>query len=130
LDQEVAQERALAEPLAPSTATSRDTTAGDKPIRARGQHGRHKKYDDVHVIAQVGPSGEPLLPIEVLGKFNNQCSVIVQGKIEITYQDWKKVPKGLKQYVWEEMLKQFTYPEGSDLDKCRDQVMAVASKAL
>jgi hypothetical protein len=32
--------------------------------------------------------------------------------------------------VWEEMLKQFTYPEGSDLDKCRDHVMAIASKAL
>jgi hypothetical protein len=82
------------------------------------------------VIAQVGPSGEPLLPIEVLGKFSNQCSLIVREKIEITYQDWKKVPKGLKQYVWEEILKRFTYIEGSDLDKCRDHVMAVASKAL
>jgi hypothetical protein len=78
----------------------------------------------------VGPSGEPLLPIEVLGKFSNQCSVIVQEKIEITYQDWKKVPEGLKQYVWEEMLKRFTYLEGSNLDKCRDHVMAIASKVL
>jgi hypothetical protein len=51
LDQEVGKERALVEPPAPSTATSGDTTAGDKPIRARGQHGRHKKYDNVHVIA-------------------------------------------------------------------------------
>jgi hypothetical protein len=56
--------------------------------------------------------------------------VIVREKIEITYQDWKKVPKGLKQYMWEEMLKRFMYLEGSDLDKCRDHVMAVASKAL
>jgi hypothetical protein len=71
-----------------------------------------------------------LLPIEVLGKFSNQCSVIVQEKIEITYQDWKKVPEGLKQYVCEEMLKRFTYLEGTDLDKCRDHVMAVVSKAL
>jgi hypothetical protein len=51
LDQEAGQERALVEPSAPFMATSRDTTVGDKPIRARGQHGRHKKYDDVHVIA-------------------------------------------------------------------------------
>jgi hypothetical protein len=78
LDQEAGQERALTKPPAPSTATSGDTTTGDKPIGARDQHGRHKKYDDVHMIAQVGPSGEPLLPIEVLGKFSNQCSVIVR----------------------------------------------------
>jgi hypothetical protein len=78
----------------------------------------------------VGPSGEPLLPIEVLGKFSNQCLVIVREKIQITYQDWKKVSKGLKQCVWEEMLKRFTYLEGSDLDKFRNHVLAVASKVL
>jgi hypothetical protein len=78
----------------------------------------------------VGPSGEPFLPIEVLGKFSNQCLVIVREKIQITYQDWKKVSKGLKQCVWEEMLKRFRYLEGSDLDKFRDHVLAVASKVL
>jgi len=39
----------------PSTATSSTTTANDKPNQRRGQYGRHKKHDDVHVIAQVGP---------------------------------------------------------------------------
>jgi hypothetical protein len=77
---------------APSTATSSTVVAGDKPIRARGQHGRHKKHDDVHVIAQVGPQGEPLLPTEILGKFSNKCSVLVREKVDITYENWKDIP--------------------------------------
>jgi hypothetical protein len=107
LDQQLEEERAQTEAPAPTTATSATATAGDKAIRARGQHGRHKKHDDVHVIAQVGPQGEPLLPTEVLGKSSNQCSVLVKEKVEITNENWKDVPAGLKKYVWDEMLKRF-----------------------
>jgi hypothetical protein len=45
--------------------------------------------------------------------------------------NWKKVPEGLKDKVWLDMLKQFMYP----LDKynealCRGHVMVIAGKAL
>jgi hypothetical protein len=110
--------------------TSATATAGDKPIQARGQHGRHKKHNDMHVIAEVGPQGEALQPVEILGKFSNQCSVLVREKVEITYENWKQVPEALKEYVWLEMLKRFTYPEGYDKEKCRGHVMALVGKAV
>jgi hypothetical protein len=113
------EERALLEAPAPSTVTSSTTMADDKLKRRRGQHGRHKKHDDVHVIAQVGPQGEPLQPIGILGKFSKQCSVLVKEKVPITYENWKDVPKDLKEHVWKEMLRRFTYPKGYDKVKCR-----------
>jgi hypothetical protein len=91
MEQEEQEEAAHMEAPGPSTATSSTAAVGDKLIRARGQHGRHKKHDDVHVIAQVGPQGEPLLPIEILGKFSNQCSVLVREKVDISYENWKDV---------------------------------------
>jgi hypothetical protein len=71
LDQQLEEERAHMEETPPSTVTSTTASACDEPQRARGQHGRHKKQNDVHMIAKVGPCGEPLQPIEILGKFIN-----------------------------------------------------------
>jgi len=104
---------------APSTVTSSTSTVGDKPKQRRGQHGRHKKHDDVHVIAQVGPQGEPLQPIEILGKFSNQCSILVREKVPITSENWKDVLEDLEEHMWKEMLRRFMYPEGYDKVKCR-----------
>ena len=54
------EERAPPGAPTPSTMTSSTTMASDKLKLRRGQHGRHKKHDDVHMIAQVGLQGEPL----------------------------------------------------------------------
>ena len=67
----------------------------------------------------MGPQGEPLQPIEVLGKFSNQCSILVREKVSITYQNWKDVLEDLKEHVWKEMLRWFTYLEGYDKEKCK-----------
>ena len=56
----------------------------------------------------MGPQGEPLQPIEIPGRFSNQCSCIVREKVPITYENWKLVPKDLKGVVWGEMTRQFT----------------------
>lgn len=117
------------EPPAPSTATSTNKAAGDKPKLRRGEHGRHKSHDDVHVILMVGLQGEPLLPITVLNKFSNQCSSIVREKVKITYENWTDVPEDLKEHVWKEMVRRFTYLEDADMDKCREWVMHVAGRA-
>jgi len=82
------------------------------------------------VIAQVGPQGEPLQPIEIISRFSNPCSCIVREKVPITYENWKLVPKDLKGVVWGEMMRRFTYPDGSNLDKCEAHVMYLAGKVL
>ena len=124
------EEERAEEPPAPSTGTSSTATTSAKTKRGRGQHRGHKKHDDVHVIAQVGPQGEPLQPIEIISRFSNPCSCIVREKVPITYENWKLVPKDLKGVVWGEMMRRFTYPDGSNLDKCEAHVMYLAGKVL
>ena len=105
---------------APSTTTSFSVT----PKRKRGEHGRHKKKDDVHVIHEVGPQGEPLRPVNILDVFSNQCSCIVREKVPITYDNWKSVPQDFKDHVWGEIRRRFTYPEeGVDEEKCKAHAM-------
>ena len=53
-----------------------------------------------------------------------------QEKVPITYENWKDVPEDLKEHVWKEMLRRFTYPEGYDKEKCRGHVMVLAGKSL
>ena len=69
-------------------------------------------------------------PIQVLGKFSNQCSILVREKVPIMYQNRKDVPEDLKEHVWKKMLRQFTYLEGYDKEKCRSHVMVLVGKAL
>ena len=58
-------------------------------------------------------------PIEILGKLSNQWSILVREKVPIMYENWKDVPEDLKEHVWKEMLRRFTYPEGYDKEKCK-----------
>ena len=103
---------------------------GGELKRRRGQHGRHKKHYDMHVIYQVGAQEEPMQSTSIIGTFNNQCSCIVREKVPITYENWKLVPKDLKGVVWGEMMRRFTYPDGSNLDKCEAHVMYLVGKVL
>jgi hypothetical protein len=73
---------------------------------------------------------EPFHPREILKKFSNRCLDLVREKVEITYENWKEVPKALKEYVWKEMLKWFTYLDGFDEDKCKQHVMVLTRKSL
>jgi hypothetical protein len=50
--------------------------------------------------------------------------------VPITYENWKDVLEDLKEHVWKEMLRRFTYPEHYDKVKCRGHVMVLAGKAL
>jgi hypothetical protein len=73
----------------------------------RGQHGRHQVTKKAHAILKIGPQGEPLEPASVIGTFSNQCSCIAREHVSITYSDWKKVLKELKEKVWTDIKKKF-----------------------
>ena len=97
-----------------------------------GQHGRHQREltDVVHMILKVGPEGNSVSPQEVLGRFSNQVSSIVREKVLITWPSWHKVPKDVKDNVWGEVTRKFTYPEGTDMEKCCEWALHVASCAF
>lgn len=44
--------------------------------------------------------------------------------------DWRKVPDHLKNAMWGEVKKHFSYPEGYDEELCKSWVLVVAGKAL
>jgi hypothetical protein len=97
----------------------------------RGQHGRHQLSKDVHAIFKIGPNGEPLEPETVIGTFSNQISCLVREHVPITYQDWRKVPKELKDLVWKGVQLRFNYPKEQFEEKaCRKHALTIAGKAL
>jgi hypothetical protein len=121
------EEEQETEPEPPATSKGKSSS---EPKRRRGEHGRHKKSNEVHVITELGPSGEPLQPTEVIGKYSNQCGCLVKDRVSILYDDWREVPKGDKEWVWNEMKKRFLYPNNADMVKAESHVYYLAGKAL
>ena len=118
---------------APTTSTGTSSTSTkDRSNLKRGQHGRHQvSKKKVFAIHHIGPKGEPLAPKTIIGTFSNQCSCIVREKVPITYSDWRKVPIDIKNTVWGEVKRRFTYPvQGYDEDKCKSHALFIAGKAL
>jgi hypothetical protein len=87
-----------------STATGSGKSRKKTDLK-RGQHGRHQVTKKVHAILKIGPQGEPLEPASVIGTFRNQFCCIAREHVPITYSDWKKVPKELKEKVWTHIKK-------------------------
>jgi len=115
----------------PTTSTKADSAKSGKSDLKRGQHGRHQVRSKVHAIHKIGAHGEPLEPKEVLGPFSNQCSCLARQYVPITMFNWKKVPDYLKNAVWGEVLRRFTYPEDQyDEDLCKAYALGVAGKAM
>jgi hypothetical protein len=104
----------------PTPSTSTKMTNGKKSDLKRGQPGRHQVRNKVHAIYKIGPHGEPLEPETVIGVFSNQCSYLVREHVPITYMNWKKVPEGLKDKVWLDMLKRFVYPRTNTMRHCAE----------
>jgi hypothetical protein len=97
----------------------------------RGQHERHQVTKKVHAILKIGPQGEPLEPASVIGTFSNQCSYIAREHVSITYSDWKKVPKELKEKVWTDIKKIFQYPPDQFNEAlCRGHALFIAGRGL
>jgi hypothetical protein len=128
---EYPQEEEEGQASGPTPSTSTKTTSGKKSDLKRGQHGRHKVHNKMHAIYKIGPHGEPLELETVIGIFSNQCSCLVREHVPITYMNWKKVPEGLKDKVWLEVLKRFVYPPDQYNEAlCRGHAMVIAGKAL
>jgi ribosomal protein L3 len=116
--------------LSASTATGRAKSRKKTDLK-RGQHGRHQVTKKVHAILRIGPHGESLEPQSVIGTFSIQCSYIAKEHVPITYLDWKKVPKELKDKVWTDIKKYFQYPPDQfNEDLCRGHALFIASRAL
>ena len=114
------------------TSSTAKTSSKKKSDLKRDQHERHQiSKKKVHVLHKIGMKGEPLEPTTIIGTFSNQCSYIVREKVPITYDDWRKVPKDIKENVWGEVKRRFMYPvEGYVEEKCKGHALFVAGKAL
>jgi len=120
------------EQVADTSMGTSSTSTKDRSNLKRGQHERHQiSKKKVFAIHKIGPKGEPLAPKTIIGTFSNQYLCIVRLKVPITYSDWRKVPKDIKDTVWGEVKRQFTYPvQGYDEDKCQSHALFIAGKAL
>lgn len=106
------------------------TTSSEKSKRKRGQHGRHQLPTKVFAIHEVGKKGEPLEPVSVISKFSNACGVLVRERVDFNIDEWKKVDVLLKNSLWEEIKRRFTYPLGTNEELNRSYALSTCAKAL
>ena len=60
----------------------------------------HKMLTSIYVVTSVGDNGEPLLSEAVNAKAKHAYGCLVRGNIRIIHDDWRKVPKVNKEFVW------------------------------
>ena len=74
----------------------------------------NKMPTELYVVQTVGDNGEPLLPIEVNAKAKHACGCLAKGNVRIIHDDWRKVPKIDKDFIWDIWINIFRVPRGTE----------------
>lgn len=97
---------------------------GSKVFKKRG---RNKLPGGVLVVAAVNATGEPTLPLSVLGPYKTVLSVVVREHVSIKYRRWisttnnnenddTAVPQAVKDLLWRKVNEKFIFPAGCDIE--------------
>jgi hypothetical protein len=70
-------------------------------------------------ITEVSEVGQPCAQKKIKDTYVSQCGAIVRDNVPISYREWKGkvdnphvVPNSVKIFLWDEIQKHFTLPEG------------------
>src|SRR6266540_6532137 len=72
---------------------------------------------------------EPLLPKKVTAKAKYACGCLAKGNVRIIYDDWRKVPKPDKDFIWDNWIKIFRVPRGTE-PQVKTWVMKTTDKSF
>src|SRR6266508_4176272 len=90
---------------------------------------RNKMPTKVHVVEEVNASGVPVKPAKIQEPATHACGCLTREAIRIIHDDWCKVPKADKDYIWENWIKWFRVPRGSEPD-VQKWLMKTANKCF
>ena len=87
---------------------------GTKRRKCGRKRAKNKLVEIIYTVREVGVAGEPLEHIEVRAKFRNAVGVVTRTWMEITWTDWREVPKSRKDFLWAELKKWFQFSHGTE----------------
>src|SRR6266511_5565832 len=73
---------------------------------------KNKIPTKVKVVEEVNANGVPVKPEKIQGPATHACGCLTREAICIIHDDWRKVPKEDKDYIWENLIKWFRVPRG------------------
>jgi len=83
----------------------------------------------VQVVEEVNASGVPVRPAKIQGPATHACGCLTREAVRIIHDDWRKVPKEDKDYIWDNWIKWFRVPIGSETN-VQKWLMKTANKCF
>src|SRR5207244_1189985 len=108
------------------------TTTGSSESETEPQQkeGRRNKMPiKVQVVEEVNANGVPVKPEKIQEPATHACGCLTREAVRIIHDDWRKVPKEDKDYIWENWIKWFRVPRGTEPD-VKKWVMKTANKCF
>src|SRR6266540_1995086 len=90
---------------------------------------RNKMPTKVQVVEEVNASGVPVRPAKIQGLATHACGCLTREAVRIIHDDWRKVPKEDKDYIWDNWIKWFRVPIGSETN-VQKWLMKTANKCF
>ena len=90
---------------------------------------RNKMPTKVQVVEEVNTSGVPVRPAKIQGPATHACGCLTREAVRIIHDDWRKVPKEDKDYIWDNWIKWFRVPIGSETN-VQKWLMKTANKCF
>src|SRR5438105_12276059 len=89
----------------------------------------NKMPTKVQVVKEVNENGVPVKPEKIQGPATHACGCLARDVIRIIHDDWRKVPKEDKDYIWDNWIKWFRVPRGTE-PEVKKWVMKIANKCF
>ena len=83
----------------------------------------------VRVVEEINRGRVPVKPDKIQGPATHACGFLARDAVRIIHDDWRKVPKEDKDYIWENWIKWFRVPRGTE-PEVKKWVMKTTNKCF
>src|SRR5436190_24274089 len=98
-----------------------------EPQQKKGH--KNKIPTKVRVVEEINRDGVLVKPDKIQGPATHACGCLAREAIRIIHDDWCKVPREKKDYIWQNWIKWFRVPVGTEPD-VQKWVLKIANKAF
>src|SRR5438105_10230923 len=109
-----------------------EATTGPSKSKPESQENKghtNKMPTKVHVVEEVNENGVLVKPEKIQGPATHACGCLARQAVRIIHDDWRKVPKDDKDYIWDNWIKWFRVPRGTE-PEVKKWVMKIANKCF
>src|SRR5438105_4076121 len=90
--------------------TTGPSESNPEPQQKKGR--KNKIPTKVKIVEEINEDGVPVKPDKIQGPATHACGCLAREAVRIIHDDWRKVPKDDKDYIWQNWIKWFRVPIG------------------